>query len=580
MKFLKHLPTYFVAALVLTIVSCDPKEAAVYPPEANFFVSPVEGNTTTMFSFNSESTEIDGTVDTMLFFRWDWNDDGVWDTHFSKSKSIDHRFWNKGNYTVVMEASSNGGLRDTISTEIIVIQGNSAPHPVIIIEPGSGHIQTLFTMDASESTDDEDSIDQLSFRWDFEGDGYYDTEWSSNSIIEHRFLGPNRYSPTVQVRDPKGLQDNNTQILPVGLNNPDLVVVFTWSPTDGSTADTYTFDASESYDPADANNTFTYRWDLNADGFYDTEKIGSATFDYQFDVEGPQAITLEITDQYGLINTTTKELFVSHANRDPVANFFAAVTYGNTTTNFFFDASGVSDHEDYEYNLEVRWDFDSDGTWDTDYAVEKTATHKYGVAGEFTITMEVKDSEGSSSQATTSVSATTGTYETGLAIDADTKDHYGTIKIGTQWWFAENLKHSAGKSCYQGNLVYCGIYGGMYSWTSIMAGSSVERTRGLCPQGWHIPSVAEWQTLFNFFGEENARVMLDKGSETDFNMNYPGQINTSGQSEFAGKIVNYWTSTKGAGDNGWAFSMQSDKNEVWKLSLGMTYKNSVRCIKN
>ena len=351
MKFSKHLAIFFAAALVLTIVSCEPKDAAVYPPEANFYVYPSEGNTTTIFSFNAETTEIEGSVDTMLFFRWDWNNDGVWDTHFSKSKLIDHRFWNKGNYTIVMEASSDGGLRDTISTDIVVIQGNSAPHPVLFISPGSGHIQTLYTMDASETTDDEDSIDQLLFRWDFEGDGFYDTQWNSNPIIEHKFLGPSVYTPTVQVKDPKGLEDITSMSLPVGLNNPDLVVDFTWNPIEGSTADTYTFDASASYDPADASNTFTYRWDLNADGFYDTEKIESATFDYQFDEEGPQEVRLEITDQYGLINSISKELFVAHANRAPVATFFAGVDYGNTTTNFYFDASGVSDYEDFEFAL-------------------------------------------------------------------------------------------------------------------------------------------------------------------------------------------------------------------------------------
>ena len=145
MKILNNLSIFLIAASALLVISCDPKEAAVFPPEAQFFVSPVEGNTTTIFQFSSEATEIDGTLDTMLFFRWDWNNDGVWDTHFSKSKIFDHRFWVKGDYTIVMEASSDGGLRDTISTEISVIQGFSAPHPELFVTPDIGHIQTIFT---------------------------------------------------------------------------------------------------------------------------------------------------------------------------------------------------------------------------------------------------------------------------------------------------------------------------------------------------------------------------------------------------------------------------------------------------
>jgi len=33
------------------------------------------------------------------------------------------------------------------------------------------------------------------------------------------------------------------------------------------------------------------------------------------------------------------------------------------STNFAFDASGVTDNEDVTSVLEVRWDFDGDGTW-------------------------------------------------------------------------------------------------------------------------------------------------------------------------------------------------------------------------
>ncbi len=580
MSITRITPFLLLFTIGVSLSSCDPKEAAVFPPEAMFFVSPQNGNTTTIFRFSSLETDIKGTVDTMLFFRWDWDNDGVWDTHFSRSRSFDHRFWTKGTYTVVMEASSEGGLRDTLSTTIEVIQGYSAPHPVMFVTPGAGHKQTLFTFDASETTDDEEPIEELTFRWDFDGDGFFDTQWASEQVIEYRYPAASLFKPTVQVRDPKGLVGSASQELKVSLNNPDLVVDFSWTPEDGTTADIFVFDASGSYDPADENNTFTYRWDFDANGFYDTEYIASPTIEHQFDVEGDVEVRLEIADQYGLINTITKPIFVAHANRAPIASFFAGVNFGNTTTNFYFDASAVKDNEDWDYQLEVRWDFDSDGVWDTNYSTDKTVTHKYGVAGTFTITMEVKDTGGRTSRATTEVSATTGTFETGIAIDSDTGDHYGTVKIGNQWWFAENLKNATGKTCYNNNATYCEIYGGLYTWTNAMGNSEQPKARGLCPQGWHIPTVDEWQQLIDYLGESNARTQLEVGGPTDFNMVYAGQVSSSGGSQYAGQIVNFWTSSKGAGDNGWAYSLQNDKDQVWKLSLGVGYRNSVRCIKN
>jgi hypothetical protein len=45
-----------------------------------------------------------------------------------------------------------------------------------------------------------------------------------------------------------------------------------------------------------------------------------------------------------------------------------------------FDASGVSDGEDAAAALQVRWDFDDDGAWDTAYSTTKTASHDYAQA--------------------------------------------------------------------------------------------------------------------------------------------------------------------------------------------------------
>lgn len=577
-----HIRFVFLTPLLLIpliLASCDPKEAALYPPEADFYVNPPEGNTTTIFKFNTSPTNIEGTQDTMLFFRWDWDSDGVWDTHFSRSRNFDYRFRAKGTYNVTMEASSNGGMRDTISTTINVVQGFSAPRPVLNISPESGNIKTVFTFDASTTADDEDSLNLLEFRWDYEGDGFYDTPWSSEPVITHTYANAGPYNPAVIARDPSQLSASAKKELRVSLNNPELVVDFTWNPQDGSTADVYVFDGSTSYDPNDPDNTFTYRWDFNADGYYDTDKSENPTVEFQYEEEGERSVRLEITDKDGLINTGTKDLFVAHANRAPEASFFAGADYGNTTTVFYFDASGVKDYEDWDYQLQVRWDFDSDGNWDTGYSSTKTATHKYGVAGQFLITMEVMDSEGFTDQASLSVSATEGTNETGLIIDEDSGDTYGTVKIGNQWWMAENLKNTTNRNCYANNPVYCGIYGGMYNWSSAMAGSDTEKARGLCPQGWHIPTVSEWQALFDHLGAETARIQLEKGGPTDFNLVYAGQMSTSG-SQYAGEIVNFWTSTAGAGDNAWTYSLQKDKEQIWKLSLGRAYRNTVRCIKN
>jgi uncharacterized protein (TIGR02145 family) len=95
---------------------------------------------------------------------------------------------------------------------------------------------------------------------------------------------------------------------------------------------------------------------------------------------------------------------------------------------------------------------------------------------------------------------------------------YRTIQIGTQEWMAENLKTtklnddtpiqlitnnatwynlSTPAYClYFNNPVRYGtIYGALYNWHVIT-------TEKLCPNGWHVPTNAEWTTMMNYLVTE------------------------------------------------------------------------------
>ncbi|MEI6091522.1 MAG: FISUMP domain-containing protein [bacterium] len=106
-------------------------------------------------------------------------------------------------------------------------------------------------------------------------------------------------------------------------------------------------------------------------------------------------------------------------------------------------------------------------------------------------------------------------YEKGTVQDID-GNIYNTVKIGNQWWTAENLKvkHynngdaiyeepdsnnwkdlTYGATCYYDNdLANLATYGRFYNWFAI------KDERGLAPKGWHIPTDEEWQTLYNYLG--------------------------------------------------------------------------------
>ena len=576
--------TYFLVFGIIIIASsltfCEKKAPVAGPPEAKFVVSPENGQTTTNFSFNTAGTTNPGLENPELYFRWDWDGDGIWDTHFSKSREYTHRYYTPGDFIAQMEVRNVTGLMDTITTPISVTRGNSAPYPFLKVDPQLGHIKTNFVFDASDTYDDEDSLSTLQFRWDWTGDGVYDTPYSNNTTIEHTFDQADRYRVVMEVTDPWGMTAKTNKLIDVSNLNPLLVVDFTWNPDNGTTSDIITLDASASYDPEDPSNVFQYRWDFENDGFYDTEWLENPSIEKVFKEEGEREIRLQVMDQYGLVKGVTKEIFVYHSNQPPSASFEVATSYGNLTTIFYFDAEAVRDDEDFFNILEVRWDFESDGVYDTDFSMTKTATHFYGIEGDFTVTMQVKDSGGLTATMSKVIYISSGTNQTDYVIDSDRGTMYGAVKIGTQWWLSENVDATGGRSCYRNSQENCETYGGLYTWPTAMNNSISPKAQGICPDGWHIPTTDEWETLFSYFGEENARAELEVGGSSDFRMQYAGQINAAGFSEYMGSVVNFWASTKLTGSNAWSYSLQAGKDQVWKITLGQAYKISVRCIKN
>jgi uncharacterized protein (TIGR02145 family) len=103
---------------------------------------------------------------------------------------------------------------------------------------------------------------------------------------------------------------------------------------------------------------------------------------------------------------------------------------------------------------------------------------------------------------------------------------YNTVQIGDQCWLNENLnvgtrinisQNSSDngvieKSCYGDNEDNCDEYGGLYSWDEAMQYDTTNGSRGICPEGWHIPTIAELTVLKNTVsGSGNALKEIGQG---------------------------------------------------------------------
>lgn len=188
------------------ILSCQKKEE-INGPVAAFTVNPPTGPFTTVFLFDATETVNEGEPDDNLRIRWDWEGDGIWDTDYSGNRYRNHRFDDAGNYNVVIEVINSLGWTDT-ETLLLFVYPDSVP-PVASIRacPDTSSINTIFYFSAGASRDPHDTITDLRFRWDFEGDNIWDTPFICDTCIHHRYSLPGSYRAILEVKNKVQLTD-------------------------------------------------------------------------------------------------------------------------------------------------------------------------------------------------------------------------------------------------------------------------------------------------------------------------------------------------------------------------------------
>ena len=193
---------------------------------------------------------------------------------------------------------------------------------------------------------------------------------------------------------------------------------------------------------------------------------------------------------------------------------------------------------------------------------------------------------------------------------------YKTVKIGSQTWMAENLNYETEKeilsfpgdifggkefyfetftsSCYDDRFSNCTRYGRLYKWPDVL---------NACPAGWHLPSHAEWNTLFATVGGKDSagKVLksvdgwLGGGNGSDsygFSAIPVGYRGYADFSEFFGEVADenlyinegrdalFWSSTELDSNNAYVVYMFYYKS---KAEIVPDYKRlglSIRCVED
>jgi uncharacterized protein (TIGR02145 family) len=214
-------------------------------------------------------------------------------------------------------------------------------------------------------------------------------------------------------------------------------------------------------------------------------------------------------------------------------------------------------------------------------------------------------------------SCTFGPAQCGGASSVTFDGHtYALVGIGTQCWFAENLRSdnyrngdpipgnltdaqwtstTSGAQAVYGegtSVVYAGssdevmnleTYGRLYNWYA------VNDARGLCPSGFHLPSDVEWTSLTNSLGGastaggalKSLAPAWDGNNSSGFS-GLPGGYRNSSYGYFNVMIVDgYWWSATPNGGYAWGRALHSGLSSMNRYSTHPKRDGfSVRCIRD
>lgn len=139
-------------------------------------------------------------------------------------------------------------------------------------------------------------------------------------------------------------------------------------------------------------------------------------------------------------------------------------------------------------------------------------------------------------------------------------------------WFAENARYEVeGSYCYKDTDAYCEKFGRLYNYAA---------ANEACPDGWHVPTIKEWNYLFSFFGgRHEAGAHLIEGQGSDMHMLYGGFAEPGHRFKDITISGNWWDNELKGDKSAGIITMIKGSGEIYHTVIGNSHKLSCRCVK-
>ncbi len=275
-------------------------------------------------------------------------------------------------------------------------------------------------------------------------------------------------------------------------------------------------------------------------------------------------------------------------------------------TNMFFGATTTQESIDimntgtgnltWSFSESINWLYFSSSsgsiTTETDQVITGTVDRNSLSPGSYNGTFTIVSNGGNQDITVTIVKL--AEEMTGTFVDSRDNKIYKTVKIGDQWWMAENLAFNAGSGCwaYGNNENNVAIYGRLYTWDTALKS---------CPSGWHLPSNDEWKQLEMTIGMSQSEAsdlyargkvgsklkspigwIINMVGTDDYGFyGLPGGMHdTDGSFNDIGERIYWWTSSQESSSGAWYRRLAYSTSYIYLYPGKKAYGFSVRCIKD
>lgn len=206
-------------------------------------------------------------------------------------------------------------------------------------------------------------------------------------------------------------------------------------------------------------------------------------------------------------------------------------------------------------------------------------------------------------------------HEDGEMIDSRDGKTYKTITINVKGepvtWMAENLAYEVPSSvCFNNEEENCQKYGRMYtldvshgieidSLQMLIDGDKYEvagvmsgrNPQGICPDGWRLPRLSDWEKFTKYYGGGRLTQMRDRlvdGADPKYDIGFNASMGGTGSMDLESKEFSFYGLGEGIDyamwdGNGNQFRMSFAETFMQAISLSISYENVdvvyVRCVK-